>query len=91
MCTGVHRGILVAEFLRLSELLIAIASGSVADERVLSALEFVKSARRIHLPHDHLQIYVICVTMETWNLFSLSKNIPSEHARKNSNDARARR
>lgn len=57
-----------AEILKLARLLLTVVSGIVADERVFSALEFVKNSRRNCLQGEHLQI---CVRMKSQNLFTL--------------------
>ena len=48
----------IGEFLNLDKLLITVVSGSVADERAFSGLEFVKTARRNRLSGEHLEACV---------------------------------
>lgn len=67
---------LVGEFLRLASLLITVVSGSVADERVFSALEFVKNNRRARLKDAHL---MQCVRLQSQNLFTV-ENFPYRKA-----------
>ena len=47
---------LLVSFLWLPKLLITIVSGSVAVQRVFSALEFVKTTRRNRLEGEHLEL-----------------------------------
>lgn len=77
----------VGEFIKLAKLLLTVVSGSVADERVFSALEFVKCPRRNKLK-QHLEL---CVRMKAQTMFDL-KSFPFDKAlvRWHENSARGR-
>jgi hypothetical protein len=57
----------IGEFFRLARLMMTAVSGSVADERVFSALEVVKGARRNRLD-THLEC---CARLKAQSLFTL--------------------
>ena len=59
---------IVGEFILLAKLLITVVSGSVADERVFSAWEYVKNTRRNRLKDYHLEA---CVRMKSQTFFTL--------------------
>jgi hypothetical protein len=57
----------IGEFSRLAKLMLTVVSGSVADERVFSALEVMKGARRNRL-NTHLEC---CVLLKAQSLLTL--------------------
>jgi hypothetical protein len=62
---------------RLSKLMLTVVSGSVSDERVFSALEVVKGARR-NSSNTHLEC---CVRLKAQTLFTL-QSFPFDKALK---------
>ena len=76
MSESTHARGSIGEFLVLAQLLITVVSGSVANERVFSALEFVKNTRRNALQGDHLEW---CARAKVQNVFTLEK-FPYEKA-----------
>jgi hypothetical protein len=75
----------IGEYLRLAKLLLTVVSGSVADERVFSVMEFVKCPR-INRLQRHLEL---CVRVKAQSFYTL-KTFPYEKALKHWHDASMR-